>query len=150
MQSDIKKRSLWELAEVTELIKSKADGKIRGARLRTKEGETTRPLQKLYPLLDAEQLRPNSVENQQESIEKEASENIEQEETEDTEQEAENVENNESDDVNIPNTQPGTTEAAQATSNQPDLSPSNRPSRASKTAAREFLQKVSQDLLEDD
>ena len=76
IQSDIKKRSLWELAEVTELIKSQADGKVRGAKLRTKEGDTTRPLQKLYPLLDADQLRPRSTEKEPDNIQMKGSETI--------------------------------------------------------------------------
>ena len=61
LQSDIKKRALWDLAEVIDVIKSESDGKIRGAHLKTKEGTTTRPLQKIYPLLDADQLRPNQT-----------------------------------------------------------------------------------------
>ena len=59
IQSDIKKRSLWELAEVLDVIESQLDGKVRAAKLRTKEGNTTRPLQKIFPLLDADELRPN-------------------------------------------------------------------------------------------
>ena len=62
MQSDIRKRSLWELAEVTGLVNSQTDGKIRAAHLRTKEGTTTRPLQKIYPLMDADKLRPTQTE----------------------------------------------------------------------------------------
>ena len=59
IHSDIKKRPLWELAEVTGVVESQADGKIRAAHLRTKEGTTTRPFQKIFPLLDADKLRPN-------------------------------------------------------------------------------------------
>ena len=62
IQSDIKKRSLWELAEVTGVIKSQGDGKVRSAELRTKEGNTTRPFQKIYPLLDKDKLRPQQNE----------------------------------------------------------------------------------------
>ena len=62
IKSDVKKRPLWELAEVTGLVESQSDGKIRAAHLRTKEGATTRPFQKIYPLLDADKLRPNQTE----------------------------------------------------------------------------------------
>ena len=166
IHSDIKKRSLWELAEVIAPIKSQADGKVRGAKLWTKEGITTRPLQKLCPLLDAEQLRPYRAEIQPENItdetdentEQQEPENIEQPESENTEEAYENAEQEESErndnngprEVNVPDTQSRSADAIPTTSAQLDSTSPERPSRASKTKAREFLQRVSQDLLEDD
>ena len=44
------KRNLWKRAEVLELLPS-SDDAVRAVRLRTINGETTRPLSRLYPLL---------------------------------------------------------------------------------------------------
>ncbi len=46
---DTTPRSMWNLAVVTELVYGK-DGIVRSAKLRTKMGNTTRPIVKLYPL----------------------------------------------------------------------------------------------------
>ena len=59
MKSDTEKRCLWEKAEVIEILPS-SDGNVRAVRLRTKNGTTTRPIVKLFPLLSSKELRPNS------------------------------------------------------------------------------------------
>ena len=60
MKSDTEKRSLWEKAEVIEILPS-SDDRIRAVRLRTRNGTTTRPIVKLYPLLSSKELRPNEA-----------------------------------------------------------------------------------------
>ena len=59
MKSDTEKRCLWEKAEVIEILPS-SDGRVRAVKLRTKNGTTTRPIVKLFPLLSSKELRPNS------------------------------------------------------------------------------------------
>ena len=138
IQSDILKRNLWQLALVTEVIKSPADGKVRAARLQTKEGTTTRPLQKLYPLVEAEQLRPESKEDH-------PAEDAEDEKAENDEQDAD-----EHGEADAPDDHQGAAGTVTSDSNQSDSAPASRPPRASKERAREFLKTVSQDLLKDD
>ena len=58
------KRSLWDMARVIETLPG-SDGQVRAVRLQTKNGETTRPIVKLYPLLQAK-------EPEQEEIQEEA------------------------------------------------------------------------------
>ena len=58
MKSDTEKRSLWDMAEVIEILPS-SDSRTRAVRLRTKHGETSRPIIKLFPLLSSRELRPD-------------------------------------------------------------------------------------------
>ncbi|GFQ89922.1 integrase catalytic domain-containing protein [Trichonephila clavata] len=49
LESNLKNRTLWSLARITELIPGK-DGHVRVARVRTETGELVRPVQRLYNL----------------------------------------------------------------------------------------------------
>ena len=49
MVHDEKPRNVWKLAVIEELIRGN-DGLVRAANIRTKNGQTNRPITKLYPL----------------------------------------------------------------------------------------------------
>ena len=50
------KRALWDMGIIEEILPS-SDGKCRAVRVRTKNGEITRPIIKLYPLRTASELK---------------------------------------------------------------------------------------------
>ena len=54
-------RMLWQLAEVTELCPGK-DNQVRAVKLHTSTGETTRPINLLYPLVKNHVLQPQNEE----------------------------------------------------------------------------------------
>ena len=56
MKNEDLKRSLWDTGKVVEILPS-SDDRIRAVRLQTKNGECTRPIVKLCPLLTAEEYR---------------------------------------------------------------------------------------------
>ena len=124
MKHEELKRSLWDMAIVLEILPS-SDGKTRAVRLRTKNGECTRPIIKLYPLLTAEQLEGKEHGQDQE---------LEQEDQP----------------TAAPTNQPATDiQTPPATPTPPASTPRTRPQRAAKTAARTWLQGVTNDLLDD-
>ena len=135
VKDDELKRSLWDLALVQEILPSN-DGKTRAVKIKTKNGEITRPIIKLYPILTAEQLNPtNQGQNQDEG----------------------QVEGqNESPIEDLP----GLPAAAADDGAMPPAPPpqpaqlapppsTSRPQRAAKAAARTWLQGVTRDLLDD-
>ena len=119
IKNDDTKRSLWDMGEIIEIFPS-SDERTRAVRLRTRNGEITRSILKLFPLLSAEQLRPNT--NQREQVEQAQSQPIQSEAT-----------------------SAGRDENATAT-----VVPSSRPQRAAKTAGRKKVQQWANDLLQDD
>ena len=126
MKNDIEKRCLWELAEVIEILPS-ADNRTRAVRLRTKNGETTRPIVKLCPLLSSSELRPEQE--------------ITQEQTQEREDDGTTQEGNDS--TPDPDGPSGTTADSTST---PEPAPRSRPQRAAKTAGREKVQQWTKDL----
>ena len=184
------KRSLWDLAIVTELLPSREDGRVRSVRLRIGRNETTRPIVKLYPLMRAEELRPE-VDEVQDHGQNQGNETLSQDNGEPEVQTVE-PERHPSVEDNHQGTQEEPSDAEPDISNQPTpaalgrpsraakmasenieqenhitgesdvvpdpkpqriravpTSPNQRPSRASKTAAKDFIHGISQDLLED-
>ena len=129
MKNDELKRSLWDLALVLEILPSN-DGKARAVRLKTKNGECTRPIVKLYPLLTAEQLDPTNSGSDHNTGP---------------------AEHREEQPNNDPADPPTATEneAPAPPASPPPSPPPARPQRAAKKAARTWLQGVTQDLLED-
>ena len=126
MRNDLEKRALWDLALVLEILPSN-DGKARAVRLKTKNGECTRPIIKLHPLLTAEQLDPTNGGQDQEP---------EPEHQEDQPDEA-------------TSDQPAADEVPTPPASPPPSPPPSRPQRAAKNAARTWLQGVTRDLLDD-
>ena len=130
MKHDNEKRCLWEKAEVIEILPS-SDDKSRAVRLRTKNGEVSRPIVKLCPLLTANELRPNNN-NSEQSQGKDADGQIS------TEQQVETR--------NEPHTDPDQT---------PTVAPieptatSSRPQRAAKAAGRQKVQQWTQGIMGD-
>ena len=107
------------MGEIIEIFPS-SDERTRAVRLRTRNGEITRSILKLFPLLSAEQLRPQT--NQREHVEQAKTQQVQPEAT-----------------------SAGRDEIATAT-----VVPSSRPQRAAKTAGRKKVQQWANDLLEDD
>ena len=118
MKNENEKRCLWEIAEVQEILPS-ADARVRAVRLRTKNGECTRPIVKLCPLLTAKELRP-----EQDNL------------SERGEAETEQAEANE---PNVP-----LVDSTRA----PEPTPRSRPQRAAKAAGRDKVQKWTKNLLD--
>ena len=74
--SDDAKRIDWPLARVSELIFGK-DGNVRVARLKTANGELTRPLQRIYTLeLDNDKINNKSVTDTYENMKKDVKSNV--------------------------------------------------------------------------
>ena len=110
MKHDNEKRCLWEKAEVIEILPS-SDDKSRAVRLRTKNGECTRPIIKLCPLLKHNELRPNNN----------------------------NSEQSQDDQTIQPEVAEVDTDRQPAASTQPDDAAARRPTRAAKAAAEEKI-----------
>ena len=118
MRKEDVKRSLWDLAEVIEILPS-VDGKARAVRLRTKNGECTRPLVKLHPLLTSKELRPDPPGETQEQESSEALPVA----------------------PDDPVAQPAPS-APPSLMTPPDDSPRMRPQRAARTAGRRRVQEI--------
>ena len=142
------KRSLWDLAIVTELLPSREDGRVRSVRLRIGRNETTRPIVKLYPIMRAEELRPQ-VDEVQDHGQNQGNETLSQDNGQSEVQTFEPAKHSGVEDDHQ-DTQEGPSDAEPENSNQPIPAALGRPSRASKQKARDFLKRVSQDLLDDE
>ena len=152
VKNDIKKRHLWDLALVLEILPS-GDGRERAALLRTKNGEITRPVVKLYPLRTRAELQGTPEQDQPNghvaTVESEQMNNYEQvadnEQMTNTNQMPETVlmydigqtrPNHAPVDSTMPGTQPGTSPA--------------RPQRRAKMAGRARVRAWAQDLQSDE
>ena len=125
------KRSLWDLAEVIEILPS-SDGRVRAVRLRTGQHETTRPIVKLYPLLKAKELRPvqdNPGQGQEDATNGQG-----------TAEQQTGSQNDEHD---------GQNQAPHADPIPPEPT-SSRPTRAAKTRGRQRVQQWTRGLRDDD
>ena len=127
MRNDTEKRCLWELAICQEILPS-SDGKTRAVKLRTKNGECTRPIIKLHPLLSSKELRPNEDNTQ---------DNEPREEEQPAQDETRQVDDGEAEVTITPAT------------SRPPSPPPLRAQRAAKKAARNWLKGVTRDILDD-
>ena len=123
IKHDDVKRCLWDFGEITEIYPS-SDDRTRAVKLRTRNGEISRPIVKLFPMLSAEQLRPNTEHEEQNQVDHGNQNQVDHRDQNQVEQEE---------------IQPGQQEEA----------PLSRPQRRAKAAGRKNVQQWANQLLKD-